>query len=476
MIHDTSHATLDRPVFPVAGRRSRVVRRASTAQAKAGFALLLGVFVFTVFEGAVRKWVFPDFALARNFTYLVKDFLFVGAAFFGWSLLHPAFRRRVTQWSMILAITLLPATLINFGGTSIAALLLGLRAYVILPVAAFFVAGVIRSLVDIQRIFVVVGISTIVVAFLGWAQFYSPPDHFLNHVEVAGEQLRTIFDRGHVRANGSFYYVTGMGLLCAVGVCSGMFFLLSGSKGQRAMGVAFAVAGGVCGAVSMHRGGILMAGLIIAGSLMLFHQIRYSLALGFLTIPVFLVFGPTVADQMADMPLLRPLHERFVYADTFSERGDYALMNIRLGITRHPVGAGIGRGQAGAAFLDYGDRASGAYETELGRVPFEVGIPGLLGVLFFRFATLVLLWRQMQQTTDRRVRALLAVVIPLFLFFSLNYMTFNHTGSSFAWALAALGLATVNWSAWQEDALPNRRGSLRARPEARGPRGRVHRA
>jgi len=108
------------------------------------------------------------------------------------------------------------------------------------------------------------------------------------------------------------------------------------------------------------------------------------------------------------------------------------------------MGEGLGVGQVGGNFISTGKASwGGGYETELGRVAFEVGVLGLIGVFLWRFAALREMWRRLSTSQDPKARALLAASMPLFAILAVNSMSFNHTASSFAWAIVALALGVA---------------------------------
>jgi hypothetical protein len=129
------------------------------------------------------------------------------------------------------------------------------------------------------------------------------------------------------------------------------------------------------------------------------------------------------------------------------------------GLRNHPLGEGLGTGQIGGHYAAEGRRSWGrGYESELGRLGFEVGILGWVGVLLWRVSALVIMWRGLKSAQDPQVRAFCAASIPLFAILACNYMGFNHTGSSFAWAIAALSFGMILHG--------ERAGQLRAGGEA----------
>jgi hypothetical protein len=85
-----------------------------------------------------------------------------------------------------------------------------------------------------------------------------------------------------------------------------------------------------------------------------------------------------------------------------------------------------------------------SYEAELARLVAEVGILGVLGVLFIRVGLLLALfhaWRGMAVSPTRD--ALFISMATLSLFFVSN-TAFNHVAAGFVWPIAAMALA---WAA-----------------------------
>ena len=227
-----------------------------------GGKLILLAFVLTILEGAVRKWVFPGPNPLRYLAYFSKDIVFVMAGIAGREKAGMIFRGRA-QWVLgISALLILPFAVLNFNNSTPVGALLSLRAYVILPVCAYWAAGTIRSWRDVDRILAVVAILAVLVALLGLVQFRLPAGHVLNRYDVESAEITANY--GHVRAVGTFSYIAGMASMAALAAWAGACLFLTAGGIRRGLGVAAAVAGLVCGLVSMSRSGFIPWLLIIA--------------------------------------------------------------------------------------------------------------------------------------------------------------------------------------------------------------------
>jgi hypothetical protein len=376
--------------------------------------------------------------------YFSKDLVFVLAACAGAAAIsktHEKYAIFVLVVSILLI--LLPST-INLANTPLVGAILSFRAYVILPICALYAAGTIRSIRDIDRIIIAVGCLTILVGSLGAVQFQLPQGHFLNRYDWGLRSNSAVFTFGHVRATGTFSYISGMGVMCAVGCWAGTYLFLSGSAmWRRSFAVCVMVFGIVCGLVAMSRSGFLMGVLTILGGVFFFRSAKEALYIAILASLSFWILSAESAEESDDPGITGAIMQRFERADTFQERLQYSLMNLRLGLAGHPFGEGLGTGQVGGTFASSGQERAGAYESELGRIAFEVGVIGLLGVLLIRLAAVHAIWRQLRTQSDRRLIALCAVSLPVVSLLCLNNVAFNHTASSFAWVILAIILGCI---------------------------------
>ena len=291
----------------------------------------------------------------------------------------------------------------------------------------------------------IVAVSAIGVAMLGAYQYELPASHFLNRYDSGIAETHIVAVDGRVRATGPFAYISGMAMMAGFSAWAGTFLTLP-VKGRaqwvRLVGMGSIAAGFVCCAASMSRSGLFFWGATIIGGCFLYFRPKQILTVLFamLLISPFIVGG---SEDDEDQPaqsdsLTSGLAHRLEHADTFFDRATYMAQNLVQGVSKHPLGEGLGAGQPGGAYAA-GKELRGN-ESEWGRIAFEVGPLGLAAVLFIRFATFRRCWQQLRLTTDDQTRLVLATSLPYFGLISLGWMAFNHTGNSFAWSVACLCL------------------------------------
>src|SRR2546425_691227 len=142
---------------------------------------LLTALIIAVFEGALRKWVFPE---AGQWIYFAKDFLILGAyvGFFG---------PRVIQHSALLVSHPANALLATLGLVAVLQLanpflptlgvgLFGVKAYLMYVPLMYLVHAVFRDVQVLQRCWTCYLILALVPLLLGIIQFWLPADSVLN--------------------------------------------------------------------------------------------------------------------------------------------------------------------------------------------------------------------------------------------------------------------------------------------------------
>jgi hypothetical protein len=410
--------------------------------------LIPAVMLMTIFEGAFRKWVFASDPLLRYATYFSKDVLFVYAAYLGWRR-NPYFD---LSWvAVCAALILLPSMGATLMAMNPVAVILSFRAYLILPICAYLSAPLIRNFRDAERCAVVVAFAAIAVALLSMYQYTLPATHFLNRYDSGIEAGHIVAEAGHVRATGTFAYISGMAMMAGFSAWAGTFLALPLTGRPvwlRFLGACAIVAGFICSATSMSRGALMFWGITLVGGCLMYLRPKhvFTVVLAMLVVSPFITGEGDEDDVASGKPndsLISGLAYRMEHADTVSQRAGYMINNLLFGILRHPLGEGLGRGQPGGAYAAGLSKASLGYESEWGRIAFEIGPIGLAAALFMRFNSFRLCWRQFRASIYDQNRLILASVLPFFGIISLGWMVFNHTGNSFAWTAIALGLSTV---------------------------------
>jgi hypothetical protein len=177
-------------------------------------------FVANVMEGALRKWV-PGFesGVGRNIAYFSKDLLMAGSVFL---MMGRAWRpspglEELRRWG-------LPAMgLIGCGciisllsGFNAVGAVLTLRAMLVLPLLAYFYAGWSGKrfpLLGLAFVGVILGVGN---GVLGLMQNSLPSSHILNKYATGGMHIVEL--AYGVRATGTFAYITGLGVVSAMGL------------------------------------------------------------------------------------------------------------------------------------------------------------------------------------------------------------------------------------------------------------------
>jgi hypothetical protein len=199
----------------------------------------------------------------------------------------------------------------------------------------------------------------------------------------------------------------------------------------------------------MSRSGLVIWCITVSGGLLLYLRASQILTGGLAVLAVGLALY--TADPTEDWEALTKqdslavgLVGRTTEEGAFSDRIAFVVNNFVSGILNHPLGEGLGLGQPGGNYWKYGERTGQVgYESEWGRIAFEVGPLGLIGVLGIRLGAGLICWRGLRNTNDQYRRLVIATALPFFGVMALAKMAFNHVGNSFAWLVIALALAAV---------------------------------
>lgn len=175
---------------------------------------ILAVFVLMVFEGALRKWVFPG---AQAEIYFLKDAVLL-AAYLGFLLdgRKGQIRLQGVTWIRILLVLYVIFAIIeifNPNSPSILVWLIGFKSYFLYAPIAFILPYIIESrqhLLDLVRRYLIMACP---VAALGFIQVVAGPGSSINTYVSYSEDaaILTHFGRGYdlVRTSGTFSYISG---------------------------------------------------------------------------------------------------------------------------------------------------------------------------------------------------------------------------------------------------------------------------
>jgi hypothetical protein len=166
--------------------------------------------IYIVLEGALRKWVFPQFSVQL---FLMKDVLLI--LMLGVFLNNQGFRKvfipkDIRAVVLIVFIFFCSVFILNFSGlTSV----IGLRYYLVILPIILTVPLVFSDFSELERMAFYYLLLTAVVCLIGFAQYYSPVDSFLNKYSWSKKELHiaTILDvsgTSRARITGTFSYIT----------------------------------------------------------------------------------------------------------------------------------------------------------------------------------------------------------------------------------------------------------------------------
>lgn len=375
-------------------------------------------FLLLIFEGALRKWIFPDYSAPLL---LVRDPIAM-------LIIFEAYRANKwpERWSVIigvLAIGFIALCVLQVvvGDNPWVAALYGLRSD-LLPFPVAFIMAVNLDAEDLRRFGVCSLWLMLPEAALEVAQYIAPPSSILNVGAYKGAaQIGYVGE--HVRASGTFSFVVGP---ASYGPMVGAF-ILNGLVQEKfaqkwllwAAAFALILTIPVCGSRTLL---VQSAAVVACAALAAFLGVSQLVKSLRILIPLLLVFSlATFLPVFSESS--RNFGERIQGASAVEGKGSFerAIAHrtvvplwLRLEETdfsSHPIGQGMGRGAAAIAKLQ-GKIEFTAGESEIDRSVFELGpFPGLAFTIF-RFGLALLVLRK-AITAAREGRPLALLFAPL---------------------------------------------------------------
>jgi hypothetical protein len=420
------------------------------------------VMVLLVFEGAIRKWLFPG---AQDLVYLAKDVILVGV-YIGFMREREQLRYRPPQIPVLYAALILGVVvgLLEIFNPRLPNLLVGafgFKAYflyvpllVILP-AAFPTD---RQLIVFLRRYILVSIP---VGVLAVVQFFSPSSSALN-TYARGEELigamavssggniTTFGSSEHVRVTATFSYITGYGTyLVAITILVLAYLAATRWRLSRSPIAFVALAIAMLGMLMTgSRGPVLMLALLF--------PIYWWLAVmrggdGGAT------FGRLMlgAGMLAVMIAVIGSDALSAFLGRASDTGDVGPRLLAPIISpwqilpdAGPTGYGIGAThQTATAFTQgtapyYWLHGLGT-EAETGRVMLELGPVGFLLIYFVRLYLIGFALRQVLVSRSAFHRSLATACLMFFLAELLGSVVFDVTSDLYFWFFAGLLLTAM---------------------------------
>jgi hypothetical protein len=392
-------------------------------------------FLLLIFEGALRKWIFPG---AANVLLLVRDpvviVLYIAAMGKG------VFPSSAMMWIGVLLgmVSLAAGLMVENNQLSVA--LFGWRAnFLHLPL--IFLTPKIFTYEDVAKLgrwtVLIAGPMTVLVVI----QFISPTSSFINLSIGGGEG--NMMAGGHVRPPGTFSFTTGMASFCGLLSCF-VFWPMGGGRGYgRMLNLLGLIALGISVCVSGSRSTVAEVLLAFMGLL-----------------AVWSFQGKLVGQVMKYFPIVIAAifilsYVSFVGSgvevlnDRFSEGGPSDLFGRIIYQFAAPfsfidtvpfLGYGLGMGTSAGAVLRSGTREFLLAEGEWSRIVLESGMVLGLSFLFYRVAISILLIQTALQALGRNNN-----MAPAFCLVGAMHIAMDQFGQAtalgFSVLIAGLGLA-----------------------------------
>jgi hypothetical protein len=353
-------------------------------------------FLLLIFEGALRKWLLPQYSAQLL---LVRDPV---ALLIIWEAYRT--RRWPKQWSVVvgaLAAGILVLCFIQLivGENPWFVALYGVRSY-LLPFPVAFIMGENIDREDLRRF----GLCTLWLLFpltaLEVAQYNASPDSILNTGASLGtEQLG--YAAGHVRASATFSYVMGPTFYLPLAAAFIFYGMADGKFANKwflyAASSALLVSIPVTGSRALA---LLLLGVLACVALAALFGVS-QLASSLKAVLALIVIGAVVSQLPIVSDSTRTFEERI--ANASSTEGDAeSSLNLRViyPIVRatedslsaeHWYGVGMGLGSNAISTLLTGKQQFLAGEEEFIRILIEFGPPFGLAFMFFRSALVVMI-------------------------------------------------------------------------------------
>jgi hypothetical protein len=422
--------------------------------------------VLLVFEGALRKWVVPQFS---NLLLLVRDPVVLAIYLF-------ALRARAFRWNVFVVsagiiglLSWLASIVVLIDYFPITTVLLvttfGFRCdFLHLPL--IFILPAVFDLEDVKRIGWWTMLGMIPMGLLMAWQFHAAPEAFVNSTAGGGEgatQIQT--SGGRIRPPGTFSFISGAIFYVSASAGFLLHALMSKLPYKNWLiygaGAALIVSVGVSGS----RGAVLSVGLVVAAiAVILFVRPDLVTKLG-----RNVLIAAILLWALSHVPIFREgvgvLSDRFTESAEVEERSVVGGLAERVfsgfaeGIAHIPqaplLGWGLGIGTNGGSAFLMGHSSFLLSENEWTRIIFENGPILGLAFLLWRVALAFYLWSQSFRALKR------GNTLPLFLFGGgvfavLNAPLGQPTSAGFAVVFAGLCLAATRIPEAETDAA-NRR-------------------
>jgi hypothetical protein len=408
-----------------------------------------------IFEGAIRKWVFPG---AQDLIYFAKDVLLLGA-YLGFFRDRPRLRLRLPALPAFYGLLGAAALfgLVEVFNPALPNLLVGVfgfKAYFFYVPLLFVVPAAFPGDAAIYRFLRRYALVAIPVGLLAVAQFFSPASSALNTYARSGEDayVATFGSSTYVRVTSTFSFITGFTTyLLATAI---LILALVGAGRWRFRGHLLMFA-----ALGMTLLGMLMSGsrapvvfLILLFPLYwwlaVIRERGGGAAFGRLLIALSLV-GLALSSTATGQKAVDAFLGRAAGVEDVSGRVSSPLLSPYLLLPQVGLlGFGIGSTHQTAATLapdlvPYSWLHGLSVEVESGRIMLELGPIGFAFIYFIRFYLAVYAFRQVLALRTRLHRALATASLLFFLTAIPGGAVFDVTSDLYYWFFTGLLMLAI---------------------------------
>jgi hypothetical protein len=411
------------------------------------------LFAAVLYEGALRKWVWPQ---AELYLFLVKDVFLValllraginGNRFWRSAPLSPSLRAAALLYAAWVAAQALNPTLPNltlgvFGAKNY------LFYILIVPLLCVTYSSPEQVWPLLRRIFWL----SIPVFLVGVAQFYSPPEapinRYVRHSDMYGV---AVFGGGRfARVTGTFPYITGMSTLIFA-VCVLVLAWLAARRWRLLKSPVALACGALALIVTPMTGSrwsvfvlalsvpLFFLGLWYRGMLPLKRLVQVVLLTGALA-GVVSYFGSEAYGGLSERAAAAgdaPERYRSLFVRPFELVVDAGIIGFGAGST-HQAAPSLARD-----VLPYSWLPVPLVEDELARVALELGLPGLAATVAIRLLLVWLAWSALLRATTYTQLALSGGAMMYLAIYVFSNSAFNTTAGILYWFFAGLLMLVV---------------------------------
>ncbi len=410
---------------------------------------VMGVMILAVFEGAIRKWIFPEF---HQWIYISKDILLLGAylSFFGSRLVlkKRLFDRHPANGVLALFGLLAVLELANPGLPNILVGIFGLKAYLMYVPLMYMIPQVFPDARSLRTFWAGYLILSLIPLVLGPLQFAAAPNSVLNKYAWEDELapgVALFAGAGKARVAGTFSYISGFAIYLVLVFLMALALVVF----ERRFWFRWTL---------YSLLGLALSNLVMTGSRG--PLLTLGLAVTTLLLLTVWVKGPGRLRVASTLCVTIPLIALLV-GSAFPEAQRAFLDRARenedvperiAGILYQPLwalreaglfGYGIGSAHQAINFLvpgGIGEVSPPGAEGEWERIILEVGPFGFALVILARILVARHLWKALVTSENKAANPFLVSALLFSLLCLPGNLIYNHTAALFYWFLAGLAL------------------------------------